>query len=130
MPVFDHVREGFARLDLAAEVRNIGRTASSSLLSVTTMSRIGCALPATASQTPMASNRRRAAAAIAEARGSFGAEPAKRVGDRHRKSVAQPLAQRDGERQAGKAAARDNNVGPFGCWFVLHHRPASRNITP
>ena len=35
------------------------------------MSRIGCALAATASQTPIASNSRRAAAAIAEARGSL-----------------------------------------------------------
>ena len=53
------------------KVRKVGRTASSSLESVTTMSRIGCACPSTASQTSIASNRRRAAAAIAEARGSF-----------------------------------------------------------
>ena len=53
------------------KARNVGRTASSSFESVTTMSRIGCAFAATASQTSIASNRRRAAAAIAEARGSF-----------------------------------------------------------
>ncbi len=53
------------------KVRKVGRTASSSLESVTTMSRIGCASPATASQISIALNRRRAAAAIAEARGSF-----------------------------------------------------------
>ena len=52
-------------------VRNVGRTTSSSLESVITMSSIGCASPATASHTPIASNSRRAAAAIAEARGSF-----------------------------------------------------------
>ena len=53
------------------KLRKVGRTASSSLELVTTMSRIGCASSSTGSQTPMASNRRRAAAAMAEARGSF-----------------------------------------------------------
>src|SRR5580704_10290266 len=53
-----------------AKVRNTGRMASSSRLSVTTMSRIGCACPLTASQTPSVSNSRRAAATMAEARSS------------------------------------------------------------
>ncbi len=52
------------------KLRNTGRIASLSLESVTTMSRIGCASSATASHTPMVSNSRRAAAAIAEARTS------------------------------------------------------------
>ena len=53
-----------------AKVRNTGRVASSSLESVTTMSRIGCAPAATWSQTPSASNSRRQAATMAVARGS------------------------------------------------------------
>ncbi len=56
-----------------AKVRKVGRTASPSLLSVTTMSRIGWASAATACQTPMVSNSRRAAATIAEARSSSAA---------------------------------------------------------
>ena len=56
-----------------ANVRNTGRTASSTRLSVTTMSRIGCAPPATASHTPSGSNMCRAAAAIADARRSSAA---------------------------------------------------------
>ena len=68
--VLDHMRERLAGRDLAAKVRNVGRITSCSLESVTTMSRIGCASPATSSQTPMVSNSRRAAAAIAEARAS------------------------------------------------------------
>ena len=94
------------------KVRNVGRTASSSLESVTTMSRIGCASAATASQTPIASNSRRAAAAIAEARGSFDAAGAS-AGSATvtAKLVAQRLAQRDRQRQAGKAAAADHHVG-------------------
>ena len=51
-------------------VRYVGRMTSGNLESVTTMSRIGCAPSATLSQTPMVSNKRRAAAAIAEARAS------------------------------------------------------------
>src|SRR4051812_10314834 len=60
-----------------AKVRNTGRTASFSFESVTTMSRIGCALLSTASQTPSVSNMRRAAAAMAEARKSALASAAK-----------------------------------------------------
>ena len=51
-------------------VRNTGRVASLSAESVTTMSRIGCAVGATSAQTPSASNRRRQAATMAVARGS------------------------------------------------------------
>ena len=43
MAIFDHVRERFVRLDMRrANVRNTGRVASSSLESVTTMSRMAC----------------------------------------------------------------------------------------
>ena len=51
-----------------SKLRNFGRIASCSLELVTTMSRIGCAPASTLSQTPMVSNNRRAAAAIADAR--------------------------------------------------------------
>ena len=54
-----------------SKVRNVGRMASSRRLSVTAMSRIGCAPGAIRSQTPMVSNSRRAAATIADARGSL-----------------------------------------------------------
>ncbi len=36
----------------------------------------------------------------------------RRIGDRHREGVAQRLAQRDGEREAGKAGAADHHVAP------------------
>ncbi len=52
------------------KVRKVGRVTSSSLESVTTMSRIGWLSAATASQTPRASNSRRQAATMAVARGS------------------------------------------------------------
>src|SRR6266487_1048165 len=52
------------------KLRKTGRTLSLSRLSVTAMSRIGCASCATASHTPIVSNNRRAPAAIAEARRS------------------------------------------------------------
>ena len=52
------------------KVRKTGRTASSSRLSVMAISMIGCAFALTLSQTPRASNSRRAAATIAEARSS------------------------------------------------------------
>ena len=75
------------------------------------MSRIGCALAATASHTSIASNSRRAAAAIAEARGSFDwACASARIDNRHRERIAQPLTQRDRERQAGKAGSADHDV--------------------
>src|SRR6202030_3108984 len=51
-----------------AKVRNTGRMASSSRLSGTTMSRIGCACPLTAFQTPSGPNSRRAAEAPQAAR--------------------------------------------------------------
>src|SRR5579862_4000545 len=69
MPVLDHVREGLASSTSPPKVSRVGRTASSSLESVTTMSRMGWA--STPSQTSIASNSRRAAAAIAVARRSF-----------------------------------------------------------
>src|ERR1700730_11567425 len=53
-----------------AKVRNPGLTASPRRLSVTTMSRIGCAPAATARHASIVSSRRRAPAAIAEARAS------------------------------------------------------------
>ena len=63
----------------------------------------------------MVSNSRRAAAAIAEARAS----PAWRVPSAGSATVtlnaiAEPLAQRDRERQAGKAAAADQHIGAPG----------------
>ena len=130
-PVLDHVRERLARLDLAAEAS--GRSAAPrrcSLESVTTMSRIGCASPATASQTPMRleqpprRRRDRRGARVVRLRLAE-----RRIGDRHRERSAQPLAQRDGQRQAGKAAAADQHVGALGRRplhrgsLCLRHRP-------
>ena len=98
-----------------AKVRNTGRTASSSRLSVTTMSRIGCASSATLSQTPSVSNSRRAAATIAEARSSPAwLWPERRVGDRDGERRPERLPQRDRERQPGKAAAGDQHVDMVG----------------
>ena len=53
-----------------AKVRKVGRVASASLESVTTMSRMGCDCGPTSSHTPRVSNSRRQAATIAVARGS------------------------------------------------------------
>ncbi len=75
------------------------------LESVTTMSRIAAPAHQPRPQTSIASNSRRAAAAMADARGSFDwADFQRRIGDRHRKARAERLAQRDRQRQAGKAA--------------------------
>src|SRR5262245_47652822 len=54
-----------------SKLRKTGRTASVRRLSVTTIPRMGCA--STSCQTPMVSNRRRAAATMADARPSFAA---------------------------------------------------------
>ena len=87
------------------------------------MSRIGCAPSATSSQTPMVSNSRRAAAAIAEARASPRCGFAKRrIGDRHLERIAEPLAQRDGQRQAGKTAAADQDIDALRPGLVFGHR--------
>ena len=94
-----------------AKVRNTGRVASSSLESVTTMSRIGCASAATSSQTPIASNSRRQAATMAVARGSrLGRVAERRIGDDDRNIGPEPLAQRQRQRQPGKRAAADDNA--------------------
>ena len=89
-PVLDHVRERLARLRTCCVARPRRRRSETSAaphpasrLSVTTMSRIGCA-SATFCQTPMVSNSRRAAAAIAEARASFAGARRARVRDRDR----------------------------------------------
>ena len=57
--------------EASPKVRNTGRVASPSLLSVTIISRIGCASADIRSQTPSSSSIRVAAAAIAEARFSL-----------------------------------------------------------
>ena len=75
------------------------------------MSRIGCAWSATSSQTPMVSNSRRAAAAIAEARPVARRPAERRIGDDHLERLAQRLPQRDRQRQPGKAAAADQDIG-------------------
>ena len=78
------------------------------------MSRIGCAPSATLSQTPMVSNSRRAAAAIADARASRALRLAeRRIGDRDLERIAEPLTQRDAKRQPGEAAAADQDIDPF-----------------
>ena len=74
--VLDHVRERLAGRDLAAKgeegrPHGVVELANSEI----TMSRIGCALGATASHTLSVSNRRRAAAAMAEARASVPGRP-------------------------------------------------------
>ena len=136
-PVLDHVRE---RLRPARPRRRRSGTSAaprrSSLESVTTMSRIGCALVRDRSQTPIASNSRRAAAAIAEARASLRLRRRqRRIGDRHREGVAQRLAQRDGEREAGKAAAADQHIAPrmrhaVPSYCTTRNRPAERRSYP
>ena len=93
-----------------SKVRKVGRMASCSRLSVITMSRIGCAPPATASQTPIVSNSRRAAATIAEARASAGVAGERRIGDRDRERRPEPLAQRNRQRQTGESRAADQDV--------------------
>ena len=94
-----------------AKVRNTGRTASSSRLSVTTMSRIGCAWSATASQTPRVSKSRRAAATIAEARSSS-AWLLPSVGSATVTENDGPSPWRNAmrQRQPGKAAAGDQHI--------------------
>jgi hypothetical protein len=50
-----------------------------------------------------------------------------RIGDHHRERIAQPLPQRYGERQAGKAGPGDDNFGSlFGGPFI--HRAFLVNL--
>ena len=71
---------------------------------------------------------RRAAAAIAEARRSrLRIRREGRIGDHDLERVAEPLAQREREREAGESAARDHHIGARNCWLV-RHRP-QRNGT-
>ena len=94
-----------------AKVRNTGRVASSSLESVTTMSRIGCAAgsdlvpdPDGIEQPPAGgddSGRARIAARPHRKRG---------IGDNDRDVGAKPLAQRQCQRQPRKRAAADDNA--------------------
>ena len=94
-----------------AKVRNTGRVASSSLESVTTMSRIGCASAATSSQTPSASNSRRQAATMAVARGSrLGRVASAGSATIDRNIGAKALTQRQRQRQPGERAAADDNA--------------------
>ena len=112
MPVLDHVRERLARLDLAAEgeERRPHRVVELVVGDHHVEDRLRVA--ATASQTPIASNRRRAAAAIAEARGSFdGAAASAGSATVTAKLSPSALAQRDRQRQAGKAGAADHHIG-------------------
>ena len=111
------------------KVRNTGRTASSSRLSVTTMSRIGCASAATRCQTPIVSNSRRAAATMADARSSPAvARAERRIGDRNGERRPERLAQRDRERQTGKAAAGNQHVERPSA--VRHHQATPCTVPP
>ena len=88
-----------------AKVSSTGRTASSTRLSVTTMSRMGCACGATAFQTPSASNMRRGAAAMAEARRSCARapEPWSRAGSANVTANPEPSARRSAIARASPA---------------------------
>ena len=101
-----------------AKVRKTGRTASLSRLSVTTMSRIGCACPATLlpdaerlEQPPRRRNDRRGALIVGMACAERG------IRNRHGKRRPQRLPQGNRERQPGKAAAGYQHVG-----IVTRHR--------
>ena len=116
-PVLDHVRERLARL--RPRRRRSERSAAPrrrACESVTTMSRIGCASAATASQTSIASNSRRAAAAIAEARGSLRLRDAS-AGSATVTVKVSPSPWRSAmrQREAGKAAAADHHIGLLRC---------------
>ena len=94
-----------------AKVRNTGRVASSSLESVMTMSRIGCAPAATWSQTPTASSKPPAGGDDGgRARIAAWSHRKCRIGDDDRNVGAEPLAQRQSQRQPCKRAAADDNA--------------------
>ena len=94
-----------------ANVRNTGRITSSSRLSVTIMSRIGCAFGATVLQMPSASNRFLPAAMIAEARGSrLGRVASAGSATTISKRRPRPLRKCERQREAGKAAAADDDA--------------------
>ena len=64
---------------------------------------------------------RRAAAAIAEARRSgLRARRECRIGHRDAERIAEPLTQREGQRETGEAAARDHHIGTRNLWPVKH----------
>ncbi len=111
-----------SRATSPAKVRNTGRITSSRRLSVTIMSRIGCAFGATLLQMPSASNRflpggddRRGPRIAARS------QCQRRVGDDDIEGRPKALAQREGKREAGKAAAADDDA------FLFSHL---RNLCP
>ena len=88
--------------------RKTGRTMSSRRLSVTTMSVIGCA--SISSHTPMVSNSRRAAATMADARGSRPAGRWRGIDHHNRKRSTQALTQGDRQCEPGKACPTDQDI--------------------
>ena len=110
--ILDHVRERLAGSISPSKVRKVGRIASSTLELVTTMSRIGCAPSSIAPQTPMVSNNRRAAAAIAEARASPAAarsSPGRRPS--RQKLPSEPCRSAIASARPGKPPPRDQDIG-------------------
>ena len=128
MPVLDHVRERLARLDLAAERQEsrphrvvelgVGHHHVEDRLRGGRRPRPRRRSSRTAAAPPPRSPRRA---------GPWTGHGQRRIGDRHREAVAQPLAQRDGQRQTGKAGAADHHVTPFRfsgrhCCLSCRHR--------
>jgi hypothetical protein len=112
--ILDHVRERLARRDLTAE-RQIGRPHRVLQLGVGD-DHVEDRLRAIRDLAPDAQRfeqpaRRRRDRRRARVAGVTFAQ--RRVGHRDLEAIAEPLAQRDGERQAGEAAAADQHIGAF-----------------
>ena len=114
MPVLDHVRERFARLHLAAESEE-GRPHRVVELGVR-HHHVEDRLRLRRDRVPDLDRLEQPARGRRDRRGARVLRlrrRQRRIDHGHRKPFAQPLAQRDGQRQAGKAGAADHYVTPL-----------------
>ena len=108
MTVFDHMRERLARLDIAGKgqkrrARGVVQLGVGDDHVEDRLRAVGATWP----QTPSASNSRRQAATMAVARGSrLGRTGQRRIGDDDGNIGAEPLTQRQRQRQPRKRARR------------------------
>ncbi len=118
--VLDHVGERLARLHLAGEIEEdrAHRVVELRICDHHVEDRLGLRRD----RVPHPDGLEQAARRRRDRGGArvLAAASERRIGDRHRESVAERLAQRDGERDPGETAARDQNIRAL--MWVRHRR--------
>ena len=116
--ILDHVGEGFAGRDLAREGQE-GRPHHVFELGIRDH-HVEDGLGVRNDLVPHPEGREQAAGGGRDRRGAGIGDRAvqRRIGDHHREGVTEPLAQRDRQSEAGKAAAGDHHVGTRGNIFA------------